>query len=291
MPYTQETQLVNIHVSLALTDNLHVSTDASTNANHNTINCSSIQDNFSHTAVHDNNAPSFIDSITKARTLLRCMIDDYNDNLIQTFHENCIFDIFNLGFLTPNTNSRLNFDGNKMMHALGWSYKLQLIQLAEYIQSFIKLGKLINDVHLYQKTEFELWKIHFTFPLFFTLPCVTDTVVCTSPELNSKCAQAVNDATIDVSSALYTNFHLEGMCYVPVTIITSTDLKETSPDTFTVPDDDPVSSCDIKGSSPDGDPFNFDKNYETISLSFASVPSIEGTTPNTSILMMLLFSS
>lgn len=90
-------------------------------------------------------------------------------------------------------------------------------------------------------------------------------------DLNSKCAQAAQNAAINVYFDFYNDFHLEGMCDVPVTIIISTDVEKTSLDTSAIPDDNPVPSCDIKRSSPDNDPLNFDQNIRTIALSFASV--------------------
>ena len=90
----------------------------------------------------------------------------------------------------------LNFDGNELVGAFRWSYKLQLLQLAEYIQSFIKLGKLINDLHMYQRTDFEVWKLEFVCPSFFTPPYLTDTIANNSIKLISKSAIGTQDAII-----------------------------------------------------------------------------------------------
>lgn len=128
------------------------------------------------------------------------------------------------------------------------SYKLQLLQLAEYIRSFIKLGKLINNLHLYHRTDFDVWKLEFVCPSSFTSPSITDTFDHDPLKLISKCAIGTQDA-----------------------IITSAGVVQSSPDTSIVPDDDHVDSYAVVGSSPHDDPLNFDKNGGIIPLSFASV--------------------
>lgn len=135
--------------------------------------------------VNDNKATLYVDSITKAKIFLHCMVDDYNYALTPTLH-------------------------------------------------------------------------------------VTDTIVCTSHESNSKCAQAAQHVTVDISSDLYNYFHIGGMCNVTMTIITSADVEKTSPNAYIVPDDNQVKLCDIKGSFTDN-PLDLDKNNRTIAFSFASI--------------------
>ena len=100
------------------------------------------------------------------------------------------------------------------MGTFRWSYKLQLLQLAEYIQSFIKLGKLINNLHLYHRTDFDVWKLEFVCPSSFTSHSISDTFAYDPLKLISTCAIGTQDA-----------------------IITSAGAVQISPDTSIVPDD------------------------------------------------------
>ena len=90
-------------------------------------------------SLNENKATTFVDSVTKLDILLHDLIDDYDDAITPILHKNRIFDIFALSFLSPESIMNFDFDGNKTLHRLGWSYKVQLLQLAEYIRSFYQV--------------------------------------------------------------------------------------------------------------------------------------------------------
>jgi hypothetical protein len=178
-----------------------------------------IDDDFHDVPFVDQEATKFLDSSTKFEILLYRMIDNHTDAFTKKLHENRIFDIFALGCLSAESIQQLDFDGNKSVGSLRWSYRLQLLQLAEYIRSFIKLGKLINNLNLYQRTDFDVWKLEFVSPSSFTSPSITDTFDHDPLKSISKCAIGTQDA-----------------------IITSAGVVQSSPDTSIVPDDNHVNS-------------------------------------------------